>query len=75
MPVRDVFSSEGLTGEGSTSKLSQADDRIYFLVAVRFITAYFFKASIEDREVVCEEHGVLYIMGMGVTSSWPHSIM
>jgi len=34
MLVQDEFSSGGLIGEGSTSKLSQADGRIYFLAAV-----------------------------------------
>ena len=39
MLIQDEFSSGGVTGEGSTSKLSQADGRIYFLMAVQFITA------------------------------------
>lgn len=51
--VRGGFSSGGSTGEGSPSKFPQVDGRIYFLVAVKFTAASFFKASTGDSKTVC----------------------
>lgn len=68
-----AFSSGGLTGGDSTSKLIQVVERIHFLVIIGFITVLFFKAS-KDGEKISTSKRKSYITQHNYGSNMSYSI-
>ena len=70
---RAAFSSGGLTGGESISKLIQVVERIHFLVIIGFITVLFFKAS-KDGEKISTSKRKSYITQHNYGSNMSYSI-
>ena len=68
-----AFSSGGLTGGESISKLIQVVERIHFLVIIGFITVLFFKAS-KDGEKISTSKRKSYITQHNYGSNMSYSI-
>lgn len=70
---RVAFSSGGLTGGESISKLIQVVERIHFLVIIGFITVLFFKAS-KDGEKISTNKRKSYITQHNYGNNMSYSI-